>query len=287
MLSSAEILGPSGRIAARLDHYEQRREQLEMADAVAAALAQRRHLIAEAGTGVGKSFAYLVPAILATADSSEALPKRIVISTHTISLQEQLIHKDLPLLRSVMPCEFTAVLVKGRGQLSEPAADGQRRRAGGQPVSSRRGIRRACATSSIGRWPHARRLAGRSGSRAAAGTVWDEVESDSGNCLGRKCPTYKDCFYYQARRRVQHAQLLVVNHALFFSDLALRRERASILPDYDAVIFDEAHTLEAVASDHLGASVSSGQVDYLLYQALQRPHQPRPAGPSPAGRRAE
>ena len=114
MLSSAEILGPTGRIAARLDHYEQRREQLEMADAVAAALAQRRHLIAEAGTGVGKSFAYLVPAILATADSSEALPKRIVISTHTISLQEQLIHKDLPLLRSVMPCEFTAVLVKGR-----------------------------------------------------------------------------------------------------------------------------------------------------------------------------
>src|SRR4029077_19206118 len=94
--------------------------------------------------------------------------------------------------------------------------------------------------------------------------VWDEVESDSGNCLGRQCPTYKDCFYYQARRRVQNAQILVVNHALFFSDLALRREGASILPNYDVVIFDEAHTLEAVASDHLGVSITSGQIDYLL-----------------------
>ena len=96
------------------------------------------------------------------------------------------------------------------------------------------------------------------------GTVWDEVQSDSGNCMGRKCPTYKECFYYQARRRMQHAQLLVVNHALFFSDLALRRSGVNMLPEYQAVIFDEAHTLEAVASDHLGASVSSGQIDYLL-----------------------
>ena len=94
--------------------------------------------------------------------------------------------------------------------------------------------------------------------------MWDEVESDSGNCLGRQCPTYNDCFYYRARRRVQNAQILVVNHALFFSDLALRRSGASILPDYDVVIFDEAHTLEAVAGDHLGVNVSSGQIEYVL-----------------------
>ena len=84
--------------------------------------------------------------------------------------------------------------------------------------------------------------------------MWDEAASDSGNCLGRKCPTYNDCFYYRARRRAENAQLLIVNHALFFSDLALRRQGASILPDYDVVIFDEAHTLEAVAGDHLGLS---------------------------------
>src|SRR5207302_5513303 len=95
-------------------------------------------------------------------------------------------------------------------------------------------------------------------------TVWDEVASDSSNCLGRKCPTYKDCFYFRARRRVANAQLLIVNHALFFSDLALRRSGVSILPDYDAVILDEAHTLEAVAGDHLGLSVTSGQIQFVL-----------------------
>ena len=95
-------------------------------------------------------------------------------------------------------------------------------------------------------------------------SVWDEVASDHGNCMGRQCPTYAKCFYYQARRRMQHAQILVVNHALFFSDLALRMQNASILPHYDVVIFDEAHNLEAVAGDHLGLSITNGQVEYTL-----------------------
>src|SRR5262245_26774807 len=126
-LSTADILGPDGRIAARLSNYEHRPEQLEMAEAVARAIAAKRHLVAEAGTGVGKSFAYLVPAILAAtereaasngnkeADGKEkSVGPKIVISTHTISLQEQLIGKDLPLLNAVIPREFSAVLVKGR-----------------------------------------------------------------------------------------------------------------------------------------------------------------------------
>src|SRR6185436_4789413 len=126
-LSTADILGPDGRIAARLANYEQRPQQMEMADAVARAIATKRHLVAEAGTGVGKSFAYLVPAILAATereaekrngDGAKQKPDspapKIVISTHTISLQEQLIHKDLPLLNAVIPREFSAVLVKGR-----------------------------------------------------------------------------------------------------------------------------------------------------------------------------
>ena len=122
-LQPADILGPEGRIAARLKNYEHRMQQMEMADAVAAALADRRHLVVEAGTGVGKSFAYLVPAILAATDPADATVetedgqtrnRRIVISTHTISLQEQLLGKDLPLLNSVIPREFSAVLVKGR-----------------------------------------------------------------------------------------------------------------------------------------------------------------------------
>ncbi len=265
MFSTADILGPNGRIAARLPHYEQRPEQLAMAEAVATAIRERRHLIAEAGTGVGKSFAYLVPAILAVAepDAEGQVPKRrVVVSTHTISLQEQLLKSDLPLLNSVIPLEFTAVLVKGRGNyLSlrrmnnavERAASLLQREEEFKQLRQLVGWSRTTddgSLSDLATEPYS--------------TVWDEIRSDSANCLGRQCPTYKECFYYRARRRMQHAQILLVNHALFFSDLALRREGASILPDYDIAIFDEAHTLEAVASDHLGISISSGQIEYIL-----------------------
>jgi ATP-dependent DNA helicase DinG len=265
MLSPADILGPSGRIAARLGNYEQRPEQLEMAEAVAAAIKDRRHLVVEAGTGVGKSFAYLVPAILAVADGtqeSERPTTRIVVSTHTIGLQEQLIQKDLPFLNSVIPLEFTAVLVKGRSNyLSKRRLNNAVDRA----VSLFREEEEFDQLRKLTAWSKK----SNDGSRADLGfrplpQVWDEAASDSGNCMGRNCPNYKDCFYYLARRRAQHAQILVVNHALLFSDLALRREGVSILPDYNVVIFDEAHTIESVAADHLGLGVTTGQVDYLL-----------------------
>ena len=275
MLSSTEILGPGGRIAARLPNYEHRQQQLAMAEAVERAIADRHHLVVEAGTGVGKSFSYLVPAILAAAGEkdegkkgtgekkSEKEPaRRVVISTHTISLQEQLIEKDLPLLRSVIPLEFSAVLVKGRGNY----------------VSLRRlnnALARAASLfNSEEEFEQLRQLRAWSketgdGSRSDLDfrplpAVWDEVASDHGNCMGRSCPMYAKCFYYKARRRAQNAQILVVNHALFFTDLALRRENVSILPKYDVVVFDEAHTMEAVAGDHLGLSISNGQVEYTL-----------------------
>ncbi|MEQ8788516.1 MAG: helicase C-terminal domain-containing protein [Pirellulaceae bacterium] len=263
MSTPSDILGPQGRIAARLPHYEHRPQQLEMADAVFDAFNQGRHLIAEAGTGVGKSFAYLVPAILrATSGDDQEKSRRIVISTHTISLQEQLMTKDLPLLRSVMDREFTAVLVKGRhNYLSLRRLDSARRRmhqlfASQQEVDELHKIvqwSKETGDGSLSDLPF-----------RPSPAVWDEAASDSGNCLGRSCPTHNQCFYFRARRRVQNAQILVVNHALFFSDLALRRAGVSILPDYDAVVFDEAHTLEAVAGDHLGLAVTSGQIDYLL-----------------------
>jgi len=265
MFNSADILGPQGRIAARLAHYEHRPEQLAMAASVAEAIADKHHLIAEAGTGVGKSFAYLVPAILAvTQDQAGEAPaaRRIVISTHTISLQEQLMSKDLPLLASVIPLEFTAVLAKGRHNYLSLRRMGH---AAERRVNLFHREEEFAQLDRLVSWSQETS----DGSLADLGhvplaQVWDEAASDSGNCLGRKCPTYKDCFYYRARRRVQNAQLLVVNHALFFSDLALRRCGASILPDYDAVVFDEAHNLEAVASDHLGVSVSSGQIEFAL-----------------------
>ena len=279
MPTVAEILGPQGAIARRLPNYEVRHEQLEMADAVASALKKGQHLIAEAGTGVGKSFAYLIPAILAVTEQArqakeKSVPpgadapaekkrrERIIISTHTISLQEQLLTKDLPLLRSVLPEEFTAVLVKGRGNylsLRRMNLAAERVTNLFQSDEEVQDLRRIIAWSketgdgSLSDLPYRPQR-----------TVWDETASDSGNCLGRACPTHEQCFYFRARRRIYNAQILIVNHALFFSDLSLRRSGASILPDYDAVIFDEAHTLEAVAGDHLGLTVGSGQVEYQL-----------------------
>ncbi len=271
-LDPAAVLGPAGSIARRLSSYEPRSEQLAMAEAVAAAIAAPEHLVVEAGTGVGKSFAYLVPAILAAADSADAgerpapsretKPRRIVVSTHTIALQEQLVHKDLPFLASVLPQEFSAVLVKGRSNylsLRRLRAAAERSGATLWESEALQQLRR------IQEWSATTRDGSLSDLPFRPLTeVWDEVQSEHGNCLGRKCPTYEECFYYRARRRVWNAHVLVVNHALYFSDLALRREGASILPEHDVVIFDEAHTLEGVAGEHLGISISLGQFRYLL-----------------------
>jgi len=263
MLTPQDILGPEGRIAARMKHYEHRPEQLAMAEAVDGAIKAKRHLIVEAGTGVGKSFAYLVPAILdATQTGPDDTKRRIVVSTHTISLQEQLISKDIPFLNSVIPLEFTAVLVKGRGNyLSLRRLHNALARASGLFATHEEFEQ----LRQISDWARDTN----DGSRAdlafqPLAQVWDEVASDSGNCMGRNCPQHKACFYFKARRRVHNAQILVVNHALLCSDLALRRQNASILPNYDVLIVDEAHTLEAVAGDHLGIGVTSGQVDYIL-----------------------
>jgi ATP-dependent DNA helicase DinG len=282
-LTSRSILGPQGKIAQRLKAYEHRPQQLELAEAVAKAISEGRHLLAEAGTGVGKSFGYLVPAILA-ATQSQHDPKpagtskygrdlddddegdrkrtRVVISTHTIALQEQLIDKDIPFLNAVLPVEFSAVLVKGRGNyISLRRLKGAADRAPAMFATEPEHLDLEQVIS----WSKQTT----DGSRTSLGfrpapSVWDEVQSEHGNCLGRTCPTYDDCHYFKARRRARNADILVVNHALFFSDLALRREGAAILPDYDIAIFDEAHTLEGVAADHLGLGVSSAQIEYLL-----------------------
>ena len=267
MLTPNDILGPDKRIAARLKNYEHRKGQLAMADAVANAIANVRHLVVEAGTGIGKSFAYLVPAILAATESaddsgSEDEPKRVVVSTHTISLQEQLMSKDLPLLNSVIPREFSAVLVKGRRnyfsirRLQKALKRSTTLFSQSEELDQIQAIRKWAATTTDGSRSEL--------AFAPLSNVWDEVASDSGNCMGRACPSNKDCFYFKARRRSQRAQILVVNHALFFSDLALRQIGVNLLPDYHTVILDEAHTIESIASDHLGIGLTSGQTTYIL-----------------------
>lgn len=257
MSTVSEVLGMDGLIARRLVGYEQRPQQLEMAAAVERAFGQSRHLLAEAGTGVGKSFAYLVPAIQRVTNANE----RVVISTHTIALQEQLIQKDVPFLAAVGPEEFTAVLVKGRNNYLciRRLKQTSERQTSLFADSLREELWR------IEDWAYRTT----EGSLAELDPVpdprvWELVRSEHGNCLGRRCPHYNACFYQRARRRAAHAQILVVNHALLMTHLALGRRKVSILPPYQLVVIDEAHTLEAVAAEHFGQSVSQGQVRFLL-----------------------
>ena len=255
------ILGPEGAVARRLGTaYDPRPQQIEMAYAVRDAFSAGKHLLVEAGTGVGKSFAYLLPAIeLATKHG-----KRVVISTHTISLQEQLIEKDIPLLASLYPDEFTAVLVKGRGNYL------CRRRAE-SALANRQMLfeddKQMRSLAAVGEW--ARKTS--DGSLASLPVlpepgVWDEVRAEHGNCLGKRCTHYEGCFWQAAKRRMNGGNILVVNHALFFSDLALRAAGVNYLPKYDAVVFDEAHTIEDVAGQHFAIKLSEFTLRYQLKQ---------------------
>ena len=253
------ILGQNGSIARRLgDRYEIRPQQLEMASGVERALRDGHHLLVEAGTGVGKSFAYLLPAI----DYAVRTKKRVVISTHTISLQEQLIDKDIPLLRAVYPDEFTAVLVKGRSNyLCQRRLEQTRSRQ--QMLFEQSAQLESLWT--IEEWANETTDGSLADLPALPdSSVWDRVCAEHGNCMGKKCKFYQNCFWQAAKRRMQGGNILVVNHALFFSDLALRMAGVNYLPKYDAVILDEAHTVEDVAGSHFGLKITESGLRHQL-----------------------
>jgi ATP-dependent DNA helicase DinG len=253
------LLGPDGPIARRLPEFEPRPQQLELATTIERALQQRRHLIAEAGTGTGKSFAYLLPAVVHADQHQGEGP--IVVSTRTIALQEQLEQKDLPFLHAVLPFEWSSVTALGRNnyvclrrmQLAEreqqlfedPGRHDQLRRIVDWSLHTREGTRQDLDFPPL---PE----------------VWEEVQAEHGNCLQRACQHYDRCHWQRAKRRMQTAQVLVVNHALYFADLALRIAGASYLPPHRVVIFDEAHHLERVATESLGLRLGPGTVGWHL-----------------------
>ena len=257
-IAAQSLLSPDGAIARRLKGFEVRPQQTEMADAVARTMEQRGRLLVEAGTGVGKSFAYLIPAIQRIVDDKQ----RVVIATNTITLQEQLIEKDIPLLRAVVPNEFSAVLVKGRNNYLSlrrlKLASARQDRLFGDDDARH-------SLHAIENWAYDTR----DGTLATLpqlqrSEVWDYARSDTHNCMGRRCPTYAKCFYQVARRRMENGDLLVCNHALFFADLALRRRGVGFLPPYQHVILDEAHAMEDVAAHHFGLSLTESRVMHLL-----------------------
>ena len=256
LLNVLDILGATGAVARRLSHYEARPMQLEMAQAVYDAIENNHHLMVEAGTGVGKSFAYLTPAMLKIMENrekrgmfddmlSDEERARVVIATHTIHLQEQLIQKDIPFLQSVFPDEFSVVLVKGR---SNYVCKRRLTNAMQQAHSLFSTAEEILETDRVYQWAQKTGEGAKQGlNPVPARTVWEEICCEQGNCLGKNCQYNKDCFYQKARRRVFNADILIVNHALFFSDLSVRMEDGQLLPKYTSVIFDEAHTIEEVA----------------------------------------
>lgn len=253
------LLGTEGPIARRLPDFEVRPQQLQLAEAVEHALRERRHLIAEAGTGTGKSFAYLLPAALHADRHQGEGP--IVISTRTIALQEQLEQKDLPFLHAVLPFEWSSVTAIGRNNylclrrmhqaererhlLEDPERHDQLRRIVDWSLTTNEGTRQSLDFPPL---PE----------------VWEEVQAEHGNCLQRACKHYDHCHWQRARRRMQTAQVLVVNHALYFADLALRMAGASYLPPHRVVIFDEAHHLERTATESLGLRIGPRTVGWHL-----------------------
>lgn len=252
-----DIFGDDGLIARHLGGYEHRAEQVEMAEAVLSAFEDSEHLLVEAGTGVGKSFAYLVPAILQAARGH-----RCVVSTYTIALQEQLISKDLPFLHEVLPQKFSAVLAKGRSNYLCFRRLGMVLEGRGRLLTS---ATQQKQIDRLAEWA----METETGSRQDVDFrldpgLWEKVRSERGLCRGSQCEHFPRCHLQAARKRMQGADIVVANHALFFADLALRQQEATLLGAYDLLVLDEAHTIERVASDHFGRSVSSGNVNRLL-----------------------
>ena len=252
------IFGPDGLIAKAHPEYEHRPGQIDMAEAVLRAFEQKHHLIVEAGTGTGKTLAYLVPAIAAACGGGA----RVIISTGTKNLQEQLMDKDIPFLQEVLPRKFRAAVMKGR---SNYACLHRIRRAESTPVLE--GLDQIDQFDEVFRWV----TRTKTGDRAELSNLpenlpfWRHIDARSDTCLGQKCPDFDPCFITRMRQRAIDADVIVVNHHLFFADLALRTGAyGAVLPDYAAVILDEAHQIEDVASEYFGSGVSNYQIDDLL-----------------------
>jgi ATP-dependent DNA helicase DinG len=255
------ILAPGGGLALAIPHFEDRPAQRRMAAAVTAALADARPLLVEAGTGTGKTLAYLVPAL----ESG----KRVVVSTGTRALQDQIVRHDLPLLRQILGRSFVAATLKGVGNYVCRRKLAELR---GTPLAGTRPAVIAADLSTLLDWAEQTTTGDRAevDGIAESAPIWSEVTTTPEARLGPRCPYFERCFVTMARRAADNADLILVNHHLYFADLALRATHpgARVLPEHDAVIFDEAHQLEDVATEHFGVRMSSGRIGAIVRDAL-------------------
>jgi ATP-dependent DNA helicase DinG len=248
-----DLLAPGGGLARAIPYYEDRAEQRMMSRAVGKALDENRPLIVEAGTGTGKTLAYLIPALQSG--------KRVVVSTGTRALQDQIARHDIPLLRTILPRPFNAVVLKG-------VANYVCRRRLAETVS-RSGANEQL--TALVEWSEHSETGDRAEVEwlAESAPLWTEVTTTPDARIGPRCPYFERCFVTQARRLAEKAELILVNHHLYFADRALRAAHpgARVLPEHDAVIFDEAHQLEDVATEHFGARVSTHKLALLVRDA--------------------
>lgn len=253
-----KVFGTDGLVSRFHDKYEYREGQVKMAAAIATAFTDKKHLMVEAGTGTGKTLAYLIPAIAAIIRDK----KRIIISTGTKNLQEQLMEKDIPFLQKILPNKFTAAYMKGR---SNYACLYRIKKAENQPVLD--GLEQMDHFRAISRWVNETATGDR---RELVDlpeelSFWNRINARADICIGQKCPEFEPCFITRMRSRADAADLIVVNHHLFFADLNVRGNQfGRVIPDYSAVIFDEAHLIEDIASDYFGFQVSNFQIDELV-----------------------
>lgn len=251
-----EFFAPGGILANSPLPYEYRPGQLEMAKAVERALAERRHLIVEAGTGTGKTLAYLLPAL--------RTGQRIIVSTGTKALQDQLFFRDIPFLETLLG-ELRVCYMKGRANyLCRHKLVALR----DQPILS--GLEEIDQYRQIAEWEQTTETGDRSelSGLPESSALWSKLDARADACLGSTCPDYRRCFITEMRRRALESDIIIVNHHLFFADLAVKREAAGapdagILPDAAAVVFDEAHELEEIASSYFGLSVSNIRFEEL------------------------
>ncbi|MCM8539341.1 MAG: DEAD/DEAH box helicase [Lentisphaeraceae bacterium] len=268
ILSSTEIFSETGLLKQAAEFagrsYEYRVQQQEMAEAVEKSLIFSSKTVIEAPTGTGKSFAYLVPAI----NHALSTGKPVVISTETISLQEQIISKDIPAIQQALGIELKAVLAKGRGnylcmrRMNSAASRNMDYLPSDDLIPE---------IDQIYYWSKTAETGCKSELNfKVAPEAWSAVNSEEGNCLNQACPFYKPCFFQNSRRQLREAQIIVANHAILFSDLALKAEtpeaEAGILPDYGALILDEAHIVESSAAMNLGLRLHSGSIFKVLHR---------------------
>lgn len=258
MVDLEKIFGKEGLLAQGHGDYEFREGQVRMAEAVTSALENSRHLVVEAGTGTGKTLAYLIPAI------AHALAKkeRVIISTGTKALQEQLMEKDIPFLQKVLPKKFVAAYMKGR---SNYACLYRIRKAEDQPILE--GLDEVGYFDEIRGWVRESKTGDRAELRNLPENLpfWSRINAKSDTCLGQKCPDYEQCFITRMRDKAESADIVIVNHHLFFADLSVRgNQYGRVLPEYGAVVFDEAHLIEDIASEYFGVELSNFRLEELV-----------------------